>query len=64
MFDINDDDVMRQAEQLAQEAKSSRQYTDVDKFMLKCMECGIHLKGQAGAQQHASSTNHTSFGEI
>jgi len=64
MFDINDEDVMHQAEQLAQEAKSSRQFTDVDKFMLKCMECGVHLKGQAGAQQHATSTGHANFGEV
>lgn len=64
MFPIEDEAVYRQAEQLAKEAQSSRQYTDVDKFTLKCMQCDVHLTGQTQAQQHAKTTGHTNFGEV
>lgn len=52
------------AHNLAQEAQSSRQYTDVDKFTLRCMECDCKLKGQAQATEHAKETGHASFGEF
>lgn len=55
---------MEQAKQIAIEAKSSRQFTDVDKFTLKCFQCDVMLKGQTAAQQHAKSTGHTDFGEV
>lgn len=64
MFPIEDESVYRQAEQLAIEAQSSRQFTDVDKFTLKCNQCNVNLTGQTQAQQHAKSTGHTNFGEI
>lgn len=64
MFPVEDESIYSQAEQLAKEAQSSRQYTDVDKFTLKCNQCDIHLNGQVEAQQHAKSTGHTNFGEI
>ncbi|KAJ8948379.1 hypothetical protein NQ314_008418, partial [Rhamnusium bicolor] len=64
IFPSEDERVLREAEQLAQEAKSSRQYTDVEKFTLKCMICNIMLKGQIAAQQHAQTTGHANFGEI
>ncbi|KAL3276896.1 hypothetical protein HHI36_012267 [Cryptolaemus montrouzieri] len=64
MFQSDDDVVLKNAEQLAKEAKSSRQYTDVNKFTLKCMICGIHLSGQVEAQQHAKGTGHANFGEV
>lgn len=64
MFPIEDQSIYAQAEQLAKEAQSSRQFTDVDKFSLKCNQCDILLKGQVQAQQHAKSTGHTNFGEV
>lgn len=64
MFPVEDESVLQQAEQLAQEAKSSRQYTDVNKFTLKCNQCNQFLTGQVEAQQHAKSTGHTNFGEV
>uniref|UniRef100_A0A1Q3FD26 Ubiquitin thioesterase OTU n=1 Tax=Culex tarsalis TaxID=7177 RepID=A0A1Q3FD26_CULTA len=64
IFPIEDNAVYLQAEQLAQEAKSSRQFTDVNKFTLKCNDCGIFLKGQVEAQQHAKKTSHVNFGEV
>lgn len=64
MFPTEDMEIYREAEQLAHEAKSSRQYTDLNKFTLKCMNCDKFLTGQAEAQQHAKETMHTNFGEI
>lgn len=56
--------MLQQAEQLAKEAKASRQFTDVNKFTLRCMVCDSLLTGQTEAQQHAKSTGHTNFGEV
>ncbi|XP_058834048.1 ubiquitin thioesterase OTU1 [Topomyia yanbarensis] len=64
IFPIEDNLVYSQAEQLAKEAKSSRQFTDVNKFSLKCIDCGCLLKGQVEAQQHAQKTSHVNFGEV
>lgn len=52
------------AQSLAQEAKSSRQYTDVDKFTLRCIQCDRKLKGQREATEHARETGHDQFGEF
>ncbi|KAF5297474.1 hypothetical protein FQR65_LT10010 [Abscondita terminalis] len=64
IFPSHDDRILRDAEQLAVEAKSSRQFTDVNKFTLKCMVCNILMSGQTQAQQHAQTTGHTEFGEV
>lgn len=63
IFLTSDDHILQEAEQLAMEAKSSRQYTDVHRFTLKCLVCQEMLVGQAEAQQHAKATGHKTFGE-
>ncbi|XP_013106828.1 ubiquitin thioesterase OTU1 [Stomoxys calcitrans] len=64
IFPIEELGVYQQAEQLAKEAKSSRQFTNVDKFSLRCLQCDVMLVGQVQATQHAKTTGHTNFGEI
>lgn len=64
IFPIEDVDIFREAEQLAKEAKSSRQFTDLNNFTLRCMICGVFLTGQVEAQKHAKETQHTNFGEV
>lgn len=64
IFPIEDHAVYMQAEQLAKEAKSSRQFTDVNRFTLRCIDCDCLLKGQVEAQQHAKRTGHVNFGEV
>ncbi|KDR09586.1 ubiquitin thioesterase OTU1 [Zootermopsis nevadensis] len=64
MFLTTDELVFRQAEELAREARSSKQYTDLDRFTLKCIHCQELLSGQIQAQQHAKATGHMNFGEI
>ncbi|XP_068143432.1 ubiquitin thioesterase Otu1 [Drosophila tropicalis] len=64
IFPVEEISVYQQAEQLANEAKSSRQFTNVDKFTLRCLQCDVMLVGQQQAQKHAESTGHAQFGEI
>lgn len=64
MFLTSDEEVLQQAEDLAREARSSRQYTDLERFTLKCLICQEFLKGHIQAQQHAKTTGHMNFGEI
>ncbi|CAO1400369.1 unnamed protein product [Diamesa hyperborea] len=65
LFSVEDEQyVYEMAEDLAKEAKSSRQFTDVDKFTLRCGICDCFLKGQAEATAHAKKTGHASFGEV
>jgi len=49
---------------VAEEAKAAHQYTDTTGFTLKCLVCGVKMKGEAEAQQHAVSTKHTNFSEV
>ncbi|KPJ05476.1 Ubiquitin thioesterase OTU1 [Papilio xuthus] len=64
IFPSEDMEIYREAEQLAHEAKSSRQFTDLNKFTLKCLICNKFLTGQVEAQRHAKETKHTNFGEF
>ncbi len=64
LFPATDISVLRQAEELAAEARASHQYTDVYRFSLICQQCRCMLQGQTQAQLHAKETGHTSFGEV
>ena len=63
-FSTSDDTVVAQALEIAAECKNSRQFTDVANFVLRCITCNKPLKGQKEAQEHATKTGHTNFGEI
>ncbi|KAH8270359.1 hypothetical protein KR018_008716 [Drosophila ironensis] len=64
IFPVEEMGVFQQAKQLANEAKSSRQFTNVDKFTVRCMQCDVMLVGKDQAQRHAEETGHNQFGEI
>jgi len=64
VFPTLDDSVVIQALEIASECKNSRQFTDVANFALRCITCNKPLKGQKEAQEHATKTGHTNFGEI
>lgn len=65
LFSVEEDpQIFEMAKEMAKEAQSSRQYTDVDRFTLKCLQCDTHLKGQTQATSHAKETGHTNFGEV
>ncbi|NXV77002.1 OTU1 thioesterase, partial [Atlantisia rogersi] len=64
IFSTTDDVVLAQALELADEARRKRQFTDVNRFTLRCMVCQKGLTGQAEAREHAKETGHTNFGEV
>jgi len=62
-FSIHNAVILAQALELASEAKSIRQFTDVEGFSLRCLACQAPLRGQREAQNHATTTGHINFGE-
>lgn len=64
IFPTDDPLILADAQLLAEESKSSRQYTDVSKFQIKCLVCSCVLKGQVEAHAHAQATGHVNFGEL
>lgn len=64
IFSTTDDIILAQALELADEARRKRQFTDVNRFALRCMVCQTGLVGQKEAREHAKETGHTNFGEV
>lgn len=64
VFSTSDDVILAQALELADEARRKRQFTDVNRFSLRCMVCQTGLVGQKEARKHAKETGHTNFGEV
>ncbi|XP_059169723.1 ubiquitin thioesterase OTU1-like [Physella acuta] len=62
-FSIHNAVILAQALELASEAKSIRQFTDVEGFSLRCSTCQAPLRGQREATEHAKATGHVDFGE-
>lgn len=62
-FSIHNAVIMALALELASEAKSVRQFTDVAGFSLRCLACQQPLRGEREATEHARSTGHINFGE-
>ncbi|CAB1414716.1 unnamed protein product, partial [Pleuronectes platessa] len=63
IFSTTDDVILALALELADEARRKRQFTDVNRFALRCMVCQTGLVGQKEAREHAKETGHTNFGE-
>ncbi|XP_068599044.1 ubiquitin thioesterase OTU1 [Brachionichthys hirsutus] len=64
VFSTADDVVLAQALELADEARRKQQYTDMNRFVLRCAVCQTGLVGQREAREHAKQTGHTDFGEV
>ncbi|CAK9823524.1 Ubiquitin thioesterase OTU1 [Anthophora retusa] len=64
IFPTEDERMLFEAAELAREVKSSRQFTDIQKFTLMCNDCKVKLNGQVEVQQHAKETGHMNFGEV
>ncbi|KAM4702239.1 ubiquitin thioesterase OTU1 [Discoglossus pictus] len=64
IFSTSDDGALVQALELADDARKKRQFTDVNRFALRCMVCQKGLNGQSAARDHAKETGHTNFGEV
>jgi len=64
VFPVANESVLSMALEIANEAKASRQFTDVQNFSLRCLVCNAGLTGNSQAQSHALETGHLNFGEI
>lgn len=63
IFPVEDQAVLQGAVQLVEKLKSRHYYTDTANFDLRCGVCGVGLKGEKGARDHAMQTGHVEFGE-
>ncbi|XP_042912582.1 uncharacterized protein [Parasteatoda tepidariorum] len=64
IFHVSDTQILELALEVAREARSSKQFTDIVNFKLKCNDCGQNLIGEKDASAHAAATGHVSFGEL
>lgn len=64
VFTSENQDLLNMALELASEAKSKGQYTDVRNFSLKCLACNERFKGSQEADSHAKSSGHINFSEV
>ncbi|KAM9524116.1 ubiquitin thioesterase OTU1-like isoform 1-T1 [Salvelinus alpinus] len=64
IFSTTDDIILAQALELADEARRKQQFTDVNRFALRCLVCQTGLVGQKEAREHAKETGHANFGEV
>jgi len=60
----SDKSILVAARAAAAEAKAAHNYTDTAGFTLKCLVCGLRMKGETEAQQHAKTTKHSNFSEV
>ncbi|KAL0246796.1 hypothetical protein GEMRC1_008003 [Eukaryota sp. GEM-RC1] len=63
LVDSTDEIHLERALELAKELQLKRDYVNVKKFTLKCLQCSQPLVGQEGAVSHAKETGHVNFGE-
>ncbi|KAK1925855.1 hypothetical protein DB88DRAFT_485387 [Papiliotrema laurentii] len=63
VFPVSDTSIITAAEKLIAQLRARHYYTDTATFDLKCGTCGVGLKGEKGAREHAMQTGHVDFGE-
>mmetsp|Transcript_33761 Transcript_33761/g.54067 ORF Transcript_33761/g.54067 Transcript_33761/m.54067 type:complete len:216 (-) Transcript_33761:35-682(-) len=63
LFETSDVAMVEQAKEVAKEAQTARNFTDVANFTLRCLVCQKGLKGQGDAVEHAKASGHTNFAE-
>jgi len=56
VFPISDTAVFSAAEKLVADLKKKKYFTDTSNFDLRCGICGVGLKGEKGAREHAMAT--------
>lgn len=64
LFSSTDDRAYRLALELGAEAKRSHQYTDTQRFTLRCVVCNLQLTGQQEALKHVQESGHARFDEV
>lgn len=56
VYPVSNQAIMDAAQELVAGLKSRKYYTDTANFDLKCGVCGVGLKGEKGAREHAMQT--------
>jgi ubiquitin thioesterase OTU1 len=56
VFPTSDNATLAAAQTLAARLKSNKYFTDTANFDLRCGVCGVGLKGEKGAREHAMAT--------
>lgn len=62
LFSSDNTEVLTMAEELANEAKQSHQFTDIKSIVMSCSVCGAEFDAK-NASEHASRTGHVEFVE-
>lgn len=63
LFATNDSRVLELASELAKEAHSTRDFTDVQRMTMRCLDCNKMFEQPREAHEHASMTGHQNFTE-
>lgn len=56
VFPVSDEAIMTAASKLVANLKDKKYFTDTANFDLRCGVCGVGLKGEKGAREHAMTT--------
>ena len=63
LFDSADQVALARARAACALAKKNKQFTNMNKFSLRCSDCRAGLVGQSEAVEHSRATGHRSFEE-
>jgi ubiquitin thioesterase OTU1 len=63
-FPAQDETVLAACSTLAADLRSKKQFVNLAGCDLKCLVCGVGLRGQADARAHATTTGHQNFAAV
>ena len=64
VFPATDSTVAEAARRTGDAARAAHSYTNTAGFTVKCLVCGLKMKGETEALQHAKQTKHSNFSEV
>lgn len=64
VFSPTDSGAQQAMQDFARKLKEQRKFVDLAGCDLKCNICGVGLRGQSGAVEHAKLTGHQNFGQL
>ena len=64
MFAVDDQAVRDAALAAGAAARLSGNYTSLSAFTLRCLQCGVIVRGEHEAKQHCELTTHSTFDEL
>lgn len=56
VYPVSNQAILDAVQELVRDLKSRKYYTDTANFDLRCGVCGVGLKGERGAREHAMQT--------